>query len=187
LTTGRALPRRKDALRNYERLLAAADAAFTAHGVNASLEGVAKAAGVAIGTLYAHFPSRDDLLAALIADQMDKLTELGAQLSTGTTSPEEALRRWLTSFGSGAATYQGLPNSVIQTLQNPESPLFHSCESMRTTCAHLLTAARESGHCRTAIGAEDLLAMTAAVAGAAHTRQQDPATYIAFLTDGLRG
>jgi hypothetical protein len=118
---------------------------------------------------------------------LNNLIELGDELSTGTTTPGNGLRQWLTSFGDGAAIYRGLPDSVIYTMQNPESPLFHSCESMRATCARLLGAARECGQYSAAIDTEDLLAMTAAVAGAAHAQNRDPETYIAFLVDGLRG
>jgi AcrR family transcriptional regulator len=184
LTTGRTKPLRSDARRNDDKLLAAANEAFNADGVSASLEGVAKAAGVAIGTLYSHFPTRDDLLAALIAERMDRLVALGAELA-GAVSPRQALLEWLTSFGAGAATYQGLPESVIRTLQNPESALFSSCHTMRATCAELLTAAQHSGTCRTDIDAEDLLAMTAAVAGAAEARHQDPTRFVAVLVEGL--
>jgi AcrR family transcriptional regulator len=185
LTTGREQPLRSDARRNYGNLLAAADEAFNTDGVGASLEGIAKAAGVAIGTLYSHFPTRDDLLATLIAERMDGLVAIGAELAES-ASPQQALIEWLTSFGAGAATYQGLPESVIRTLRNPESALFSSCEAMRATCARLLTAAQRSGSCRTDIDAEDLLAMTAAVAGAAGAREKDPGTYVALLADGLR-
>jgi AcrR family transcriptional regulator len=185
LTTGRTKPLRSDARRNYEKLLAAADEAFSADGVAASLEGVARAAGVAIGTLYSHFPTRDDLLATLLAERMDRLVALGADLAE-TVPPQQALVDWLTAFGTGAAAYQGLPDSVIRTLRNPESALYSSCETMRATCDQLLTAAKHSGSCRGDVDAEDLLAITAAVAGAADARQKDPRPFVELIAHGLR-
>jgi AcrR family transcriptional regulator len=185
LTTGRTKPLRSDARRNYDKLLVAADEAFSADGVAASLEGIARAAGVAIGTLYSHFPTRDDLLATLIADRMDRLVALGAELAES-GSPQQALTDWLTAFGTGAAAYQGLPDSVIRTLRNPDSALYSSCATMRATCDQLLTAAKRSGVCRDDVDAEDLLAITAAVAGAADARQKDPHPFVALITRGLR-
>jgi AcrR family transcriptional regulator len=185
LTIGRTKPLRSDARRNYDKLLAAADEAFNADGVGASLEGIAKAAGVAIGTLYSHFPTRDDLLATLIAERMDRLVALGAELAEA-APPQQALVDWLTAFGAGAAAYQGLPDSVIRTLRNPESALYSSCETMRAACDQLLTAAKCSGSCRTDVDAEDLLAITAAVAGAADARQKDPSPFVELIAHGLR-
>jgi AcrR family transcriptional regulator len=185
LTTGRTKPLRSDARRNYEKLLDAANEAFNADGVGASLEGIARAAGVAIGTLYSHFPTRDDLLATLIAERMDGLVALGAELAE-TGPPQQALVDWLTAFGTGAAAYQGLPDSVIRTLRNPDSALYSSCETMRATCDQLLTAAKRSGSCRTDVDAEDLLAITEAAAGAADARQKDPGPFIALIANGLR-
>ncbi|WP_142280937.1 TetR/AcrR family transcriptional regulator, partial [Mycobacterium palustre] len=74
MTTPRTRRQRADAQRNYARLIAAADDAFTRDGIGASLEKIAKTAGVAIGTVYSHFPTREDLLAHLIAERMTRLT-----------------------------------------------------------------------------------------------------------------
>jgi AcrR family transcriptional regulator len=134
LTTPHPRRQRSDAQRNYARLIAAADEAFTRDGVGASLEKIAKSAGVAVGTLYSHFPTRDDLLAHLIAERMNRLIDLGRQL-LDTEAPAAALFEWLDVFGAGATAYQGLPESVIRTLHDPQSPLFNSCENLRQTCA----------------------------------------------------
>jgi AcrR family transcriptional regulator len=184
LTTARGTPRRSDARRNRQRLLAAADAAFRSGGVNASLEGIAKAAGVAIGTLYAHFRTRDDLLAALLADRIDRLAVHGRQLLK-TQPPQRALFDWLDAFGSEAATYHGLPDSVIRTLHDPDSGLSDTCELMRRTCAKLLRRTQRAGEVRSDIGADDLLAMTAAVSGMAKLRGRDIGPFMSILTAGL--
>jgi AcrR family transcriptional regulator len=176
---------RADAKRNYERLIAAANDAFSRDGVGASLEKIAKAAGVAIGTVYSHFPTREDLLAHLIAERMTRLADLG-QCLLERADPVAALFEWLDVFGADAATYQGLPDSVIRTLHDPRSPLFTSCETMRTTCGALLERAQETERVRSDITAVDVLAMTAALSGAAAAGGHDASCFVAVLTDGLR-
>jgi len=185
LTMPSARRQRADAQRNYERLMTAADDAFSRDGVGASLEKIAKAAGVAIGTVYSHFPTREDLLAHLIAERMTRLAHLGQRLLEG-VDPVAALFEWLEVFGADAAIYQGLPDSVIRTLHDPRSPLFNSCETMRTTCGALLERAQESDQVRADITAVDVLAMTAALSGAAAAGGHDAGHFVAVLTDGLR-
>lgn len=186
MTTPPTRRQRADAQRNYERLIVAADDAFSSDGVGASLESIAKAAGVAVGTLYSHFPTRNDLLAALFAQRMNRLTDLGQRLLDQKDHPAAALFEWLEAFGAGAATYQGLPESVIRTLHDRQSPLFNSCESMREICGALLERAQAARNVRTDTTATDVLAMTAALYGAAAAGGHDTGHFIAVLTAGLR-
>src|SRR5215469_11182277 len=91
-------PKRADARRNYDRLLAAATAAFAEYGADdVSLEEIARRAGAGIGTLYRHFPARGALLEAVYKDQVDGLDAVGAKLMTA-ESPSEALGEWLRAF-----------------------------------------------------------------------------------------
>src|ERR1700742_2634375 len=94
---------RADALRNRERVLEAAKAVFSAGGPDASLEAVARHAGVGIGTLYRHFPTREALYEAVYRREVDQLGELAEQLKSE-RSPVEALRRWLRSNVEFVAT-----------------------------------------------------------------------------------
>jgi AcrR family transcriptional regulator len=184
LTQTRTPPQRKDARRNYELLVAAADDEFAASGVNASLERIAKAAGLAVGTLYSHFPTRDHLIAALIAGRMAQIVTLADELAAA-TRPDQALREWLAAFAHGAATYHGLPESVIRTLNEQGSPLTDPCAQMSDTCARLLRAARGADRRPREIEAPDLLAMTAALAGAAKGAGKPADAYLDVLVDGL--
>ncbi|HET6943493.1 MAG TPA: TetR/AcrR family transcriptional regulator [Sphingomicrobium sp.] len=88
---------RADAERNRLKLLAAARAAFTAQGELVSMEEVARSAGVGIGTLYRHFPNRNDLVVEVYRNEMARLLEAARNLS-GTDEPLEALRLWLLLF-----------------------------------------------------------------------------------------
>ena len=85
---------RSDAVRNRERVLEAAKAVFSAGGADASLEAVAKRAGVGIGTLYRHVPTREALFEAVYRREVDQLSELAEQLKSA-PAPVDALRRWL--------------------------------------------------------------------------------------------
>src|SRR6267143_4534968 len=85
---------RADAVRNRERVLAAAKAVFSAGGPDASLEAVARRADVGIGTLYRHFPTREALYEAVYRHEVEQLGELAEKLK-GEASPVEALRLWL--------------------------------------------------------------------------------------------
>src|ERR1700684_4449202 len=98
---------RADAIRNRERVLEAAKAVFSAGGPEASLEAVAKRAGVGIGTLYRHFPTREALFEAVYRREVQQLSELAEQLKTE-AAPVEALRRWLRANVEFVATKKGM-------------------------------------------------------------------------------
>src|ERR1700736_3154233 len=98
---------RTDAVRNRERVLEAANAVFSAGGADASLEAVARHAGVGIGTLYRHFPTREALFEAVYRREVEQLRELADDLS-GEREPVEALRRWLRSNVEFVATKKGM-------------------------------------------------------------------------------
>src|SRR5438105_10731455 len=97
---------RSDGVRNRERVLEAAKVVFSAGGSDASLEAVAKRAGVGIGTLYRHFPTREALFEAVYRREVDQLSELAEQLK-GATEPVDALRRWLKAYVELVATKKG--------------------------------------------------------------------------------
>jgi AcrR family transcriptional regulator len=116
---------RADARRNYERLLTEADAAFRERGVEASLESIARAAGVAIGTLYGHFPSRRSLVGALLRERNEALFELGDGLAA--EAGPDALGAWVRAVTEHAATYSGLAAMLANGLDDEASELHASC------------------------------------------------------------
>ena len=109
---------RSDAVRNRERVLEAAKAVFSAGGSDASLEAVAKRAGVGIGTLYRHFPTREALFEAVYRREVDELSELAEQLKS-TASPVDALRSWLHSNVELVATKKGMIAALALVVQAP--------------------------------------------------------------------
>lgn len=108
---------RADAVRNRERVLEAAKAVFNAGGPEASLEAVAKRAGVGIGTLYRHFPTREDLFEAVYRREVEQLSELAEQLKYA-KDPVDALRRWLRSNVEFVATKKGMSAALALTFQS---------------------------------------------------------------------
>src|SRR6202166_643657 len=108
---------RADAVRNRERVLEAAKAVFSAGGPEASLEAVAKRAGVGIGTLYRHFPTREALFEAVYRREVQQLTELAEQLKSE-AEPVDALRRWLRSNVEFIATKNGMMAALALAVQS---------------------------------------------------------------------
>src|SRR5258708_9019677 len=122
---------RAGAQRNYERVVSAAMAAFTEHGADdASREEIARRAGVGIGTLYRHFPTRQALLEAVYRDQVDALRARAGEL-VGSDAPGEALAAWLRALVAFSSTKHSLTSALLATLAK-NSDLLSSCSTV--TC-----------------------------------------------------
>lgn len=147
---------RADAVRNRERVLEAAKAVFSAGGAEASLEAVAKHAGVGIGTLYRHFPTREDLFEAVYRREVEQLGELAEQLKNE-KDPIEALRRWLHSGVEFVATKKGMIAALALAVQSGSELHAFSFERLTKAIASLLDRAVAAGEMRADIGPEDLL------------------------------
>jgi AcrR family transcriptional regulator len=147
---------RADAVRNRERVLEAAKAVFSAGGPEASLEAVAKRAGVGIGTLYRHFPTREALFEAVYRREVEQLGELAEQLK-GAKDPVGALRRWLHSNVEFVATKKGMSAALALTFQSSSDLASYSRDRLTRAIGSLLERAVTAGMMRADIGAEDLL------------------------------
>jgi AcrR family transcriptional regulator len=147
---------RADAVRNRERVLEAAKAVFSAGGADASLEAVARRAGVGIGTLYRHFPTRESLYEAVYRREVEQLGDLAEELKNE-AKPVDALRRWLRSNVEFVATKKGM--SAALALAAHGSPELHSYTFDRLTKAvgALLNRAVAAGEIRSDASPEDLL------------------------------
>ncbi|MFE3452830.1 TetR/AcrR family transcriptional regulator [Nonomuraea sp. NPDC059194] len=156
---------RADARRNREHLLDVAGEVFAEQGTDASLREVARRAGVGIGTLYRHFPTREALLEALTRASFESMRERADELLTS-PSPRQALLEWLRVFAVRSTTYRGLPESVMAALRQEGSELHASCEGMRTAGGRLLTRAQEAGEVRPEVTGAELLALVAGIAWA---------------------
>ena len=147
---------RADAVRNRERVLAAAKAVFSKGGADASLEAVAKRAQVGIGTLYRHFPTREALFEAVYRHEVQQLSELAEQLKDE-TSPVEALRRWLHSDIELVATKKGMATALALAVHGPSKLYADSLERLAKAVGVLLDRAVAAGEIRSDISPKDLL------------------------------
>jgi AcrR family transcriptional regulator len=147
---------RSDAVRNRERVLEAAKAVFRAGGPDASLEAVAKRAGVGIGTLYRHFPTREALFEAVYRREVEQLSELAEQLKSA-PAPVDALRRWLRSNVEFVATKKGMIASLALAVQGSSQLYAYSFDRLTKAVGALLDRAVAAGEIRSDISAEDVL------------------------------
>ncbi len=157
MSEGLSPPRapRADATRNRERLLAAAKAVFSAGGADASLEAVARRAGVGIGTLYRHFPTREALFDAVYRREVDELAALAERLGAE-TPPGEALRLWVRANVEFVATKKGMAAALAVAAYNKDLSAY-SFDRLSRALGDLLNRARAAGALRTEIGPQDLL------------------------------
>ena len=154
-----AKPQRKlraDSIRNRELLLEAATEVFSAGGPQASLEAVARQAGVGIGTLYRHFPTREALFEAVYRHEVDHLGDLAEQLSHE-DGPTEALRSWLHANVRLVATKKGMIEALQPVAHGSSELKVYSFERLTTAIGLLLDRAIAAGEIRADISAEDLL------------------------------
>jgi AcrR family transcriptional regulator len=154
LTRNRRL--RTDAVRNRDRVLEAAKAVFSEGGPEASLEAVARHAGVGIGTLYRHFPTREALYEAVYRREVDQLVELAAQLETQ-QPPVEALREWMRAGVGFMATKKGMAAALALAAHKSSELVAYSIDRLTGALDELLQRAVAAGELRSDINAEDLL------------------------------
>src|SRR3981081_1743645 len=147
---------RVDAVRNRERVLEAAKAVFSAGGADASLEAVARRAGVGIGTLYRHFPTREALFEAVYRREVQQLSELAEQLKSG-PSPVDALRRWLRSNVEFIATKKGMLAALALAVHGSSELYAHTSDLRTKAVGGLVARAVAAGEIRSDISPEDLL------------------------------
>lgn len=154
---------RADAQKNYDRLLLVAREVVTEHGADASLRDVARKAGVGLGTLYRHFPTREALIEALLRTDVDALTAQAADLEMSST-PEDALLTWLRGSVAITHEYRGASALLMAALQDTESALYASCAALHDAGTRLLNRAHAAGVARADIDGTDLFALVAALA-----------------------
>src|SRR4051795_8722816 len=151
-----ARAQRADACRNRDRLLDVAAEAFATWGTDASLEKIAKCAGVGIGTLYRHYPNRDALIEAVYRHNVDLLCD-GADELRATLPPDEALAEWMRRFVGYVASKKGLAN-YLKSVVAADSDLFVSTHArVQQTVSDLVAAAAAAGTIRPGVEGMDLL------------------------------
>jgi AcrR family transcriptional regulator len=178
---------RADAERNRERILEVAKDAFTRHGANASLDDIAKRAGVGPGTLYRHFPTRGKLLQSVYQSELEKLAA-AEQRFARTLPPIEALRAWLLLFVDAIEAKQLIAPALNTLLGDPKKVFEASYAKMHQAIRTLVKRAVDSGDIRKDLDPVDLLHALVGVANVAASPdwQQSARRLVDILITGSR-
>jgi AcrR family transcriptional regulator len=179
-----ARPKRADARRNYEKVLAAAREAFAEGGEDTSLEEIARRAEVGIGTLYRHFPSRQALLEALYVDEVQEVCRSAAELESA--DAWEALNEWFDRFIAYLATKRALAHELLNYM-DMDAPLFQTCRSSLWAAGEpLLKRAQEAGTVRPDVTFPEVMSMIMGIAKIPTSDRAQLEHLMRVALDGLR-
>ena len=178
---------RADAARNRARLVEAARSLFLTGPADAevSLEQVARTAGVGIGTLYRHFPTRLDLLEAVYRDEVDVLRET-AEKVVPNHPPVEALELWLESFVDYAATKRHIFHELVEAVGRESELMTHSRAVIFGTADALVKAAQDAGEVRTDVSSNDVLRLVGGCTMMPNFDRAQTRRILHVVMDGLR-
>ncbi len=176
-------PLRADAQRNRDRLLEVAVHAFTHDGPEVTLDAIARSAGVGIGTLYRHFPTREALVEAAYRSELARLCD-GVDRLLATMPPERATRAWMDSFIDYMTTKRGMADALRVVIAQGGNPYELSRDRLLGAIGTLMRAGVEAGTIRADVDPADVMA---ALSGVSLTAQADQAgRLLDLLMDGLR-
>lgn len=178
---------RADALRNRDKLLDAARAAFAAADDSVALEGIARAAGVGIGTLYRHFPTREALVEAVYAAELDDVTASAPALLRE-LPPEAALRAWMGRYAAFVATKRGMAETLRAGWSSGRIATPTTRERITAAIAAILACGAEDGSLRADVDPQDVTAMLLGVflSTAASDAPEQVGRLIDLVMDALR-
>lgn len=184
ITTLSKRPKRADARRNYEKLIAAAHDAFAEDGTSASLEAIARRAGVGIGTLYRHFPTRQHLLEAVYLEEVEAICRSAADFAG--LPPWEALSGWLHAFVGFAATKRALADELFNYIER-DAAVFQTCGAAITTVGGaLLERAQDAGEVRPDTNITDIARLVGGISVINATDPEQIERILEVALDGLR-
>jgi AcrR family transcriptional regulator len=178
---------RADAARNRQLVLEAAARVFAGADSEPSVRAIAREAGVGVGTLYRHFPTRESLVDAVYRDQVERLTAGARELLTS-HPPAEALRRWMDLFADWVATKRGMLQTLLTMIDAGSIPHAATHDTLIATIATILEAGIAAGEIRPDASADDVAASLLGiltVAGASDQKAQ-AGRLLDLLMDGLR-
>jgi AcrR family transcriptional regulator len=186
-SSSRPRARAAEAQRNRETLLAVAARAFASSQGRVTLESIARDAGVGIGTLYRHFPTRDALVEAVYRDQMERLGE-GARELLESQPPAVALRRWMSLFADWAATKHGMIDALRSMIAAGDLDVDGTHAHLSSTLQTFLDAGAKAGDLRGDVQAADILAALAGILSVSNAPDQRDQTdrLLDLVVAGLR-
>ncbi|WP_321958282.1 helix-turn-helix domain-containing protein [Burkholderia cenocepacia] len=177
---------RADAQRNIDAILRTAAKSFSRSGVDVSVREIAERAGVGVGTLYRHFPTRADLVVAVFRKEVDECVDTVSVLIAG-YPPADALARWVEHYVKFIDTHRGLAEALNSGDPALKGLPAHFYERLRPAVQDLLDAAAEAGEVRAGVKASELLHAVAMLCVPSHCGEPtDPQRMVGMFMDGLR-
>ncbi|MGH3424638.1 MAG: TetR/AcrR family transcriptional regulator [Nocardioidaceae bacterium] len=180
-------PMRADARRNYDKLLVAAREVFAGRGSDASLDEIAKRAGVGPGTLYRHFPTRDALIDALMRDWVEQVRGDSRTLVESGAPALEVLRRWFERFLEHVGVYRGAATKMMSSMDDPSSPIHRKCQVLFEANEVVVDYAAAQGVLREGVDGRDVVRLVSGVAAYVEQAPVDAADAGPMLEIVLRG
>jgi AcrR family transcriptional regulator len=179
--------KRADARRNQASLLEAASATFVESGVDAPVRDIAARAGVGVGTIYRHFPTRADLIVGVYRHQVEACADAGPALLAECGSPMEALTRWIDLFVDFLVTKHGLADAMRSDNESFSALHSYFLDRLLPVCEKLLKAAVDSGEITTPIAPLELMRGIGNLCiGGENDDRYSPRRLIALVLAGLR-
>lgn len=179
---------RADARRNYDRILAAAEDVFSEQGTDASLNEVAKRAGVGPGTLYRHFPDREALLDVLMKDWVDRIQNAADKAVASGLPPRDLLVSWFEDLVAHISVHHGGPSRITAALGKSGTPIADKAGGVGNACATVLRSLDEQGRLREGVEPVQVCRLVGSVAATADNAQLDLETtrqLLETIADGL--
>jgi AcrR family transcriptional regulator len=180
-------PLRADAQRNRDNLVTVARAAFAAADATVPLEGIAREAGVGIGTLYRHFPTRESLVEAVYAAELDDVVA-SAHALLDQSPPDVALRAWMNRYAAFVATKRGMVDTLRAGWASGRIATPTTRERITAAIGTILTAGAQAGSLRADVAPEDVTAMVlgAFLSTATNSTSQQTVRLLDLVADALR-
>ena len=179
---------RADAKRNYDRIVAVAREVFREKGYDASLDEVAKRAGVGPGTLYRHFPRRENLIDAILQSWVDKVTATAEEALTFEGDDRALLVHWFERYVELISQHKGGPAKITSAMGDPESPIVSKCQVLADGNQLVIDRLREHGALRDDVDTLQVCRLVGGVATVADQGDLDAAAVrplLEVLADGL--
>jgi AcrR family transcriptional regulator len=179
---------RADARRNRERIVEVAREVFRESGYDASLDEIAKRAGVGPGTLYRHFPTRDSLLDAVMQVWVDRVTETTDKALTYEGPAREFLVAWFEAYVALISLHKGGPAKITSAMGDPNSPILTKCQVLRGAHDRVIAALREQDALREDVETLQVIRLVGGVATVADQSELDEAAVrplLEVVADGL--
>jgi len=179
---------RADAQKNYDTIVAIASEVFTEKGMDAPLDEIATRAGVGPGTLYRHFPTREDLIDAVVKTWMAQIDAAADAAVSSPTANRDVLLEWFNTYVSRISRNKGGPAKFTTAMGNPSSPIYSKCEVLRLANQRVLDRFRRDGAIRDDVDALEICRLIGGVAVVADQVALQPtqiSSMISVVIDGL--